>query len=163
MIAKECAPSAKREQENLGQPKCSASSYLKVSIEEKICSFLLNRRGWISTRRLFENLNVDFHEMLNCLNRLVKTGYIDKKSNALRANKRTKEITSLSHTTEEIYRGVCDIIRYYEDNNCESAATEIQTVLDKAGNPQNWTQDTKKQMIVYCSMWPEVTGWGEGE
>ena len=175
MIAKECAPSPAREETKKEITKYG-SSFNDINLsdslvctnnvhdaEEKICRFLLNHRGWISTKRLFENLNLDIQKMLECVRSLGKTGYIDIKSNAVRANKKTKEIVSPLHTTGEIYQGVCDIIRYYKDNNCEAAATEIQIVLDKAGNPQDWTPETRKQMEIYCAMWPEVTGWGEGE
>jgi len=91
MIAKECAPSAKREQENLGQPKCSASSYLKVSIaslESKILVYLVDHKGWISTKRLFERLGLDILEMSTAaqvIHNLGRRGIIELKANAVRA------------------------------------------------------------------------------
>jgi predicted transcriptional regulator len=99
MIAKECAPSPAREEtKKEGLLNVSASSYIYLSIEDvenKILKHLCDNRGWISTKRLFENLGLDVLGMstaARAIHQLGKRGIIELKANAVRAARGIKRV-----------------------------------------------------------------------
>ena len=99
MIQESCAPSPAREE--TGEkipPSCSNYQYINLSVvyvEEKILKYLLDHKGWISTTKLFDHLNLDIQGMDSAargIHNLGRRGIIEIKANAVRAARGLKKV-----------------------------------------------------------------------
>ena len=99
MIGKSSTPALPGEgTKKESSPSCSNYQYINLSMvymEDKILKYLLEHKGWISTPKLFEHLDLDIQSMnlaARGIHNLGRRGIIEIRANAVRAARGIKKV-----------------------------------------------------------------------